>query len=200
MQLVNLYQPIFREQAKVFSSRAMVEGAAVILLGIILFYVYGLWQTASLNEQLQAAQQRQQQTAKQVVELEQQYPVREKDPALAQQVKQLSDEVQMKQLVLARLADRKAGNTTGFSGQLTGLARQRLPEMWLTRIDIEQGGEFLDLEGSTLQPEQIPQFIQRLALEPAFAGLEFKSFMMDRPKKQPHLINFILLTDKKVEK
>ncbi len=200
MQLVNLYQPIFREQAKVFSSRAMVEGVAVILLGIIVFYVYGLWQTASLNEQLQAAQERQQQTAQQVLKLAQQYPVREKDPALAQRVKHLSDEVRMKQLVLARLADRKAGNTAGFSGQLTGLARQRLPQMWLTHIDIKQGGEFLDLEGSTLRPEQIPQFIQRLALEPAFAGLDFKYFMMDRPEKQPHLINFILLTDKKVKK
>lgn len=196
MQQINLYQPIFRKQEKVFSSRAMVEGAVLVLLGIFLFYGYGLWQTASLNKQLTATQQRQQQATNQAAQLEQLYPKQQKDPVLAKKVQQLGAEVRMKQQVMGQLADRRAGNTAGFTEQLVGLARQRPPEMWLTQVDIRKGGASLDLEGSAYEPKQIPQFLQQLAREPAFTGLEFKYFTMDRPKKQPHQIDFTLMTDK----
>ena len=199
MQQINLYQPLFRKQEKIFSAKTMLQGGLIVLACMLLFYGYALWQTSALSAQLREVQERHDKMAKQTVELARLYPERGKDSQLAKRVEQLRQQVQLKQIVVTRLADRSEGNTQGYSEYLEGLARQRLPQLWLTRIAIRQGGQQLELDGSTLQPDQVPLLLQRLADEKAFNGAEFKYFTMDRPEKQPHQVDFSLLTDK-VEK
>jgi len=199
MQQINLYQPLFRKQEKIFSAKTMVQGALLVLTGVVLFYGYALWQTRALMAQLDSIQQRHDQVAQQTLELSRRYPERGKDQALAQQVETLRQQVQLRQQVVARLADRNEGNTAGYSDYLTGLARQRLPQLWLTHIGIRQGGRLLELDGSTLQADQVPLFLQRLTAEKAFAGAEFRYFTMNRPDKEPRQVDFSLHSDR-VEK
>ena len=118
MQQINLYQPLFRKQEKIFSARTMLEGAVIVLAGILLFYVYALWQTASLERQVTAAQQRQTQAAEQARQLAAEYPERRKDPVLTKQVQHLQNEVQLVPLVMARLSDRREGNRVGYNQQI----------------------------------------------------------------------------------
>ena len=200
MQQINLYQPLFRKQEKIFSARTMLEGAVIVLAGILLFYVYALWQTASLERQVTAAQQRQTQAAEQARQLAAEYPERRKDPVLTKQVQHLQNEVQVRQLVMARLSDRSEGNRVGYTQQLEGLARQRVAGLWLTHVGIRQGGSSLVLAGTTLQADLVPQLLQRLSQEPVFAGMEFKFFTMNRPKDKANQIDFALMTDKTADK
>ncbi len=200
MQQINLYQPLFRKQEKIFSAKTMMQSAMLVLAGMIVFYGYALWQTRALLAQLDTVQQRHDQVAQQTIELARLYPEKGKDPALAQRVESLREQVQLRQQVVARLADRSEGNTEGYSGFLAGLARQRLPQLWLTHIGVHRGGRQLELDGSTLQADQVPLFLQRLAAEQAFNGAEFRYFTMNRPEKEPRQVDFSLRSDRAEKK
>ena len=63
--------------------------------------------------------------------------------------------------------------------------------MWLTGISIQAGGENLNLQGSTYVAELVPRLLQRLAQEPSFTGVEFKTLLMQRVDKSTR-INFDL--------
>ena len=53
-QQVNLYQPIFRKQRKVFSAVTIAQAAAVFIVGLLLIYGYGRWQLAALGADIDA--------------------------------------------------------------------------------------------------------------------------------------------------
>ena len=71
------------------------------------------------------------------------------------------------------------GSTDGFSPYLTGLARQTMPEVWLTRIVISDAGRSLLLQGQTVSPEKVPEFLLSLAGEEIYIGREFSSFSLN---------------------
>lgn len=196
MQQINLYQPIFRKQEKIFSAKTMVQGAALIALGMLVFFGYAAWQTRSLEAQVAQFQRQRDDAARRVTELARAMPERSKSTALEQDVTRLRGELRSKQQVVARLADHSTGNTSGYSAHLEGLARQRLPQLWLTHIGLRRGGSTVELRGSALNPEQVPQYLQRLSAEPAFSGVEFRQFTLSRPEKAPQQVDFVLLTEK----
>ncbi|GAB4303386.1 MAG: hypothetical protein Kow0096_25410 [Thiohalomonadaceae bacterium] len=196
MQQINLYQPIFRKQEKIFSAKTMVQGAALVLAGMLLFFVYAAWQTYSLENQVEQFVRQRDDAAKRVTDLARAMPERSKDLALEQEVARLRADLRDKQRVVAQLADRRDGNTTGYAAHLEGLARQRLPQLWLTQIALRGGGSVVELRGSAFNPEQVPQYLQRLSAEAAFNGVEFRQFTLSRAEKAPQQVDFVLLTER----
>ena len=77
---------------------------------------------------------------------------------------------------------------------LQGLGRQVLPGMWFRDIRVSQGGGFLALEGSVLQPEMVPQLLKRLHDEPAFRGKAFRVVKFNLLDEGTGEIGFTLLT------
>lgn len=196
MQQINLYQPIFRKQEKIFSAKTMVQGAALVLAGMLLFYAYAAWQTYRLENQVTQFARQRDEVAQQVGELARNLPERSKDLALEQEVVRLRADLRDKQRVVAQLADRRSGNTVGYAAHLEGLARQRLPQLWLTQIALRGGGSVIELRGSAFHPEQVPQYVQRLSAEDAFRGVEFRQFTLSRPEETPQQVDFVLLTER----
>lgn len=197
MQQINLYQPLFRKQEKIFSAKTMLQGAGLVAVGMVVFFAYALWQTRGLEAQVGQFQRQRDDAARRVTELARTLPERSKNVALEQEVTRLRSELRSKQQVVAQLADRRSGNTGGYAAHLEGLARQRLPQLWLTQIALRAGGSVIELQGSALQPEQVPQYLQRLSAEPAFAGAEFRQFTLSRTEKAPQQVDFVLQTEKK---
>lgn len=200
MQQINLYQPIFRKQEKIFSAKTMLQGAALVALGMVAFFAYAAWQTRNLETQATQFERQRDDATKRVTDLARAIPERGKSAALEQEVTRLRTELRRKQQVIARLDDRSSGNTRGYSTHLEGLARQRLPQLWLTHIGLRHGGSVVELQGSTLNPEQVPQYLQRLSAEPAFSGVEFRQFTLSRAEKTPQQMDFVLLTEKAEKK
>ena len=182
-QQINLYQPIFRKQEKVFSARAMVQGGAGVLTGLLIFYAFGAWQVRALETQRVQAEQRRTEALARIDSLRALHPERARDAALEARVQQLAKELDARSGILAQLGSGAEGNTQGFSAHLEGLARQRPAPLWLTHIGVAGAGADLRLAGSTLQPEAVPQYLQRLAGEPAFSGAQFRHLTITRAEK-----------------
>lgn len=189
-QQVNLYQPIFRKQEKIFSAVTMLQAGIIVLAGMLLLYGYNLWQTQQIRNQLSQLESQRNDNAKQVALLEKQYPEPVKSAALEQRVEREKRRLDVRRKVVATLTKPSVTNTEGFADHLEGLAKQRLPKIWLTSIAITDGGESITLNGSTYKQEQVPQFLQRLAEEKAFSGTGFHSFLMTRSEEQPNQIDF----------
>ncbi len=69
----------------------------------------------------------------------------------------------------------------GFSEPLAGLSRQRRDGVWLTGIRLRSGsGAF---QGRALAAEEVPDFLEGLAREPAFEGWQFDEFRMQRSER-----------------
>ncbi len=192
MQQVNLYQPIFRKQEKVLSAKTLSQALFMILIGLMLIYLFAIWQSQSMNKQLIQSQKQRDAAIAQLAKLNQAYPQRKKDTQLEKKRVKLQTELKLKQQVVERLSDQNSGNRTGFSEHLAGLARQKMSLLWLTKVGLHRGGQQVDLEGSALKSEQLPQYLQRLAKENSFLGTEFQHFELSQSEARKGQVDFIL--------
>ncbi len=193
-QQINLYQPRFRKQEKVFSASSMLVvliAAIVVLVGI---YGYAKWNVITLADEKQRLQQQQ---VKEIARLDNfavKYPVKKRSKLVEQQLKDLQAERKAKQYLVNTLSGRSIGNSDGFSSYFAGIARKHIKGMWIKRLELEKGGDVIGIYGSTLRPELVPQFLQALSEEESFAGSQFQIFNMQRDKDNTAAINFSLRT------
>lgn len=193
-QQINLYQPRFRKQEKIFSASSML----IVLITAILFfggvYGYAKWNVVALAAENQRLQQQQVKEVKRLESLAKRYPVQRKSRLLAQQLEDLQSERRAKQFLIKTLSGRSIGNSAGFSSYFAGIARQNIRGMWINRLELTGGGDVIGIYGSTLKPELVPQFIQALSAEESFTGSKFQLFSMQRDENKNLVVNFSLRT------
>ena len=192
LQQVNLYHQSLRKQQLRYSFSALMQAVGVTVLLVTAYSAFIFWQLQNSQTQLAGLQQQQNNALQQLQQIQQQFASRQKDLDLQQRVLQLEQELANKQNVVGILSGNEFGNTKGFIGHFTGLARQRLEGLWLTHLDISNGGLNLEIKGTTLQPELLPRYLQRLSAEQAFSGTEFKTLLMARQQAKPEWLDFSL--------
>lgn len=98
---------------------------------------------------------------------------RNADPALLEEIVARERELADKRRVLNLLSGETLGNTGGFSEQLAALGRSHSAGLWLQRIELQDGGRRLALEGRAIAAELVPEFLDELEGEDAFNGVAF---------------------------
>jgi Tfp pilus assembly protein PilN len=181
IQQINLYQPMFRRQAKVFSAITIAQTSLLILVVLTTIYFYGQYKIKPLEIQLQHASQDVASLQLQVNNYKKQIPEQAKSQLLENEIARLEKELKQREDIQAILARQELGNTRGFSGYMEALARQHVEGTWLTRVAIKNGGQALSLQGKTLSSELVPRYIQRLAKENVLSGITFNVMELQRP-------------------
>ncbi len=191
MQQINLYQASLRQPQETLSIRQVGK----LLLGVFILLgmvnVIQVWLGYRSNNVLAELRTEQQVIIATVQTLNQEIAARNDTGKIAAQLTELDRELQNKQQVFQLLSGKRFGNVDGFATQFSGLARQRIEGLWLTELYIHEGGEKLNIRGTTMQPELLPRYLQRLSKEPVFHGVEFKTFVMQRDKDHSQ-VNFDL--------
>jgi Tfp pilus assembly protein PilN len=182
-QQVNLYRSQFRKQEQKFSARAMLQAAAVVVAGIVLFYGLLVWQGSSLRRESAQLERQHAALTKQIEEVGKKAKPREKSQMLQQEVTRLERELAALAGIEGVLSRGMFTNTRGYSEYLTALARQHVAGLWLTGFDIAGAGERMRLQGRTVDAALVPRYVQRLSAEQTLAGAEFQVFQMTRPDK-----------------
>lgn len=194
VQQVNLFQPYFRKQKEAITSRTILTATTTVIGGILLLSVYLGWKVSSLEDRLQAQTQTHQQKIKQLEQTSQKFKPKRKSRLLQAELEKLQQQKLAKQKILSTISDQVFGNSNGFASHLEGLARRNVDGLWLTSVNIMDGGKHIGLKGSSLEPEMVPIFLQRLSSEEVFKGTEFSSFKMERKKKEHKTVDFVLST------
>jgi hypothetical protein len=180
MQQINLYQPMFRQQKKVFSAVTMLQilGFFVVVLGA----VYG-WNVSRLEPfrgELKKTSAEFERLAGQIDRLRASAKDEAETRLLDREIARLSRVLAQRRLLLDALREGSFGNTGGFSAYLEALARGHVAGAWLTDIRIDGGGQQLSLGGSTVDPELVPVYLKRLGEAPAFRQRGFNILELAR--------------------
>jgi hypothetical protein len=184
-QQINLYSPIFRKQTKIFSATTMVQGLALIVLVIAVFYDYVAAQSSLLELRVAESGQR----LKGELERVKLYGARE-SPAerlklLAERRKVLEETLAGQTQALDALKAGSFGRSEGYSDTLRALARVSVDGVWLTRVDFAAGSGELSLAGRAVRAELVPTYLERLRADRVLRAQSFALLEVSRPPPAP---------------
>ena len=177
-QQINLFNPIFLKQKKIFSAVNMLDALALLLVGVALFYGYASIQTLNLDRQSVETARQYYQSKTRLNEASARYAPKKADAALAAEVDALQAQVNARKANLQDLGGGALGGGAGYAEYMRALARQSLAGLWLTGFSIGKGGAEMQISGRALQPELVPSYIHRLTREQVLHGRAFDSLSM----------------------
>lgn len=180
-QQINLYQPMFRRQEKVFSAMTMLQTICLFLVVLGIIYFYGQYQIKPLQAQLRKLNRDVSSLQGQVDRYREQVPPPARSQLLENEIARLERELQERRKIQVILEQQELGNAHGFSAYMEALAREHVQGTWLTSVAINNGGRALKLQGKTLASELVPRYIQRLSNEDVLAGISFNVMELQRP-------------------
>lgn len=182
-QQINLYNAAFVPKREWLTGKNLALVTGLVYAGLALS---GSWATQQANRQAAAARDAQAQLklAQEVLDATRKVTeTRKPSPALQAEIDRTQRLYEMRNEVLA-VIDGSMGMAgdqrgAGFGDYLTGLSRQSREGLWLTGFTVTAGGGGMVLRGRTLDKGMLPEYVQRLNAEPAFAGKSFAGLQMD---------------------
>jgi hypothetical protein len=184
-QQVNLFNPIFLKQKKIFTALHMVQTLGLVAAGALLLAAYGALKTAELERHAASGKAAAAAAEARLAQVALEFPARQKNKDLDADVARLQQELSALRDVRAVIERGELGNTAGYSEYWRAFARQGVSGIWLTGVTLLGPGKEIGLEGRALQPELVPGYIQRLTREAVLQGKTFGSLEITRPGAVP---------------
>ena len=191
-QQVNLYQAALIDKPELLPLRHV--GSILLLFTILLVFlsVLGYWQMHSAEQRLVELQKQQTDKVAQISTLEQQYPERQKNALLEEEIERTKDLLNGQKQLLGYFSVREEGGNGDILQVIEGLARHRQHGVWLRRIQLDGSGRKVALAGSAKRPEQVPRYLQFLGEKGVLAGQVFSQLKLTRLQEQPGKVDFSL--------
>lgn len=171
-QQINLFNPVFLKQRKLFSARAMAQTLAAVALLTALGAGYASYQAARLHKDaaaMAARLARAQERLVQTVDKAKQPPL---DKAVEEELAREEQKQKDAQRILAFIRGGALGQSERYTEYFRALSHKSMPALWLTGFVISNDGE-IEIRGRALQPALVPAYLKELRGEPIFAGKSF---------------------------
>lgn len=182
-QQINLFNPIFLQQKKIFAARTMAQALGLLLAGALLI-AGAAWRSVS------AVRQEAADVALQLTKKQARFASATADFAPRKASAGLNGEVDAAEAKLAGLRhvtqlvqNGDLGNPHGYADYFRALGRQHQDGLWLTNVAIAGAG--MSLQGRALSATLVPGYITRLAREPALQGKSFAALQIGQPAAAP---------------
>jgi len=183
-QQINLFNPIFLQQKKIFSSKTMVQALGVLTLGVAAMAAYGNVRVAALQRQADAGAAQLQQRQARLAAVTAEFAPRQKDPLLAAEVQEAERQLGALREVSGVLQRGELGNTRGYAEYFRALARQHADGLWLTGLSINGAGSEIGVGGRAPDPAAVPGYLTRLTREPILQGKGFGSLSISEGARE----------------
>ncbi|MGW8392098.1 hypothetical protein [Pseudoduganella sp. HUAS MS19] len=184
-QQINLFNPIFLKQKKIFTTMHMAQTLGMVAAGALLLAVFGIVKTRQLEQHAAAGQAAVAAAEARLAQVVKDFPPRQKNKDIEAEVVRMQDELRGMREVRSVLERGELGNTAGYAEYWRAFARQSVAGVWLTSVSVVGPGKEIGLEGRALQPELLPGYIQRLTREAVLQGKTFGSLEISRPGAVP---------------
>lgn len=177
-QQINLFNPVFLKQKKVFSSVAMAQALGVLLVGALAMAAFGRQHVAALEKEAASLQVQlaQKETRRALVNSE--FAPRTPSAAIAAQIVEAEARLRALGTVSEVLGRGELGRSGGYSEYFRALARQGMDGVWLTGVSVANGGADIGIRGRALQGTLVPGYLGRLTREPVMQGKSFSSLQI----------------------
>ena len=183
-QQINLFNPIFLKQKKIFTAVPMAEALGVIVAGVLLLCWYANYRVNQLEQAANAGKTMLAAREQRLVKVNALYAPRGADPHL--QAELVGAEAELKALhdASSMLQGGALGNTEGYAEYFRAFSRQNVNGLWLTGVSINGAGSDIGVQGRAMQATLIPNYISRLTAERVMHGKTFASLDIGRPETQ----------------
>ena len=171
-QQLNLFNPVFLRQKKYFSSRTMVRGLGIVVLGFFIVYAVQRFQLAQWEKQLAESEEQFMAVQRQVTQFAAEGK-RVPSKALEDEAERLDAQADSQEAVLTGLESGALGSTQGFSPYMLAFARQTISGVWLTGFTARGAEGPVSIRGRMLRQELLPTYLRMLAKEEALRGRGF---------------------------
>jgi hypothetical protein len=169
-QQINLFNPQFQPQKKIFSVNAMAAALGVLVLGLAAAGVAAKMRVTGLQAEVARGDDNVQKAQNRLQEATVEFAPRTKDSRLEAELA----EAQGERDALHRVADiiqrGDLGNTQGYAEYFRALARQSVAGLWLTGVSIAGAGMDIGVRGRALDPALVPGYLARLRNERVLQG------------------------------
>lgn len=176
-QQINLFNPIFLRQKKYFSFVTILQALALLLIGMLSFYAYAVFQTGRLGKEVEEAGRRLEQEKVRFAKVGTELGPRKKNQELEARVNDMERQVKEREEILGIQAG-AGGDGRGFSEYLRAFARQSVNGLWLTNFSLSENGSKMVIGGRALRPDLVPDYIRRLGKEKVMRGQSFSTLDM----------------------
>mgnify|MGYP001338010500 CR=1 FL=1 len=181
-QQINLFNPIFLRQKKYFSFVTILQALALLMIGMMSFYAYAVFQTGRLNKEVEEAGKRLDLEKSRLAQAGIEFGPRRKNKELERQLDELEKQLREREEILGV---QTGGEGHGFSEYLRAFARQSVNGLWLTGFSLSEGGSKMVIGGRALRPDLVPDYIKRLGKERIMQGQPFSTLDMQLTKAAP---------------
>jgi hypothetical protein len=179
-QQINLFNPIFLKQKKIFGAVPMAEALGIIVAGALLMAWYASHRVAELEQSAAAGKTLLAGREARLARANTMFAPRQKDPALAAELAEAEAQLASLSQVESVLRGGALGNTAGYAEYFRAFSRQNVNGLWLTGLTIVGAGNDIGVQGKAMQPTLIPNYIARLTAEKVMHGKTFASLNIDR--------------------
>ena len=172
---INLFNPIFLKQKKLFNAVAMTEALCVLLAGVLAVAFYARHNVAGLQRQADGGRVLLAQREARLVKVKAEFAPRSKSAGLDAQLAEAEERLMALRKIAAIVERGELGNDGGYAETFKALARQNPNGVWLTGVSISGAGNELGVRGRALDPALVPAYLGRLKNEPVMRGKAFGS-------------------------
>jgi len=189
-QQINLYQPVFRKQAIVFSATTLLRIAAAVLVLLLIVLGHARWTLADMTATAQALETQVASLGQQLGEIEDDQRTPDTE-ALDSDIDQLQQDIDQRNLLLTRFDRLVTQHENGFAAQFRALAEERLPGLWLEGVTVNDSNR-VEIRGITLDAKLVPKYLQQLERHKALSKTAFEAVAMNRIDPDRPEIQFVL--------
>lgn len=193
-QQINLYQPMFHLKENPLPATKMLLIAAVLALLLFIFYGFFAYQVNGLGEELLQVRKEGVQLTKNIDKMRALMVPKEKSQLLENEIERLTSERESKKPLIDYLSACQTERSGGFSSYLEALAKQKVNGLWLRRISFGSVVGSMTLEGSAIDPQLVPLYLQHLSEDGSFKDVEFSEFQIVRSKGSQEIVEFFMKT------
>lgn len=175
--LLNLYDDI-RPRVVRYNLSQLLLLAALLLAMLIAWSIYTSAKVRALAAQRDALESQSQELTPQIAVLEAELASDNRLSVLRRRIDRLQLELQARARMLGVIADLNSTQASGFVPLLEALSRSAGGSAWLTRIELADPHVAalpgrVRLSGRMTEAAALPRYLDALARQPEFAGLQF---------------------------
>jgi len=183
-QQINLFNPIFLQQKKIFAARTMAQALGLMTAGALViagtaWYSVGQLRQEAAQVTLQAARQH-----ARLVSATTEFAPRAASAALTAQAGDAETQLAALRRVAQMVQGGDLGNARGYAEYFRALGRQHRDGLWLTGVTLDVGAA-MSLQGRALDATLVPAYIGRLTHEPVLQGKAFGNLQIGQPAPAP---------------
>lgn len=182
-QQINLYQPVFSSERKLFGASTVASAFAVLIVGLVAYTIHSRTQLQKFKSEVEVRRAEQEEREAQAA-LSEEQAARGTPAEIESRIKELSRAIAARTQALHMLQSGAAGQTTGFAPRLEALARRHVDGLWIDAVILSGANGSMSLAGATVDPDIVPRYLQNLAQDAVLTGTRFDDFLIERPQPE----------------